>query len=170
MSIIGDFEHIVVGTVSASWDQSGSAPSPTVSSNSALLKPVEPASWTAPDASGSGQITVHRDALNSVATRMRSDVTDLDTAAGKIKGASGGWGSLTRWATGSGFSGNGTSGCDGFSQATTQLSDLHATMASNLADSASTYDQAESSSQQAVNNVGGTLDASSASVTSAGQI
>jgi hypothetical protein len=131
---------------------------------------VEPERWIAPDASSGGQITVHRDVLNQVARTMHGDVAGLDQMLGKVKGASGGLGSLTRWSTGTGFHVNATNACHGFATVGGRTADMLTSAAKNLTDSASAYDEAETTSQQAIRGVSGQLDASGGSVSSANQV
>jgi hypothetical protein len=170
MSILGDAESFfgaLVDGVTGSSPQV-EAPVPTVSSGPP--GPVEPATWTAPDASGDGHITVHRTVLNSVSRGMHSDVSDLDTAVTSVKSVSGGLSSLARWSTGSGFSANVQNAVHGFATTGSRLADTQTTASKILADSAASYEEAETSNRQAINRVGSQLDASGGSVYQAGGI
>ncbi|HEX8006021.1 MAG TPA: hypothetical protein VF482_06285 [Trebonia sp.] len=111
-------------------------------------------SWTAPDASGSAQISVHRDVLRSVAKSMQSDLKDLDTAVAAVRAVSGAAGSIRGWSTGNAFSGNASNACHAIAQVGTQTGNRQQTTSKNLTDSASTYDAAESDNQQAISGVG----------------
>lgn len=172
MGIIGDFESLGSAFVDGITGDSGQpqyAPSPAV--GSAPPGPVEPAQTPPmPDASGSGQITVHRDVLRSVATRMHADVAELDAAVQQVRAAGSSLGSFSGWSTGSAFGGNVLSACSGFGQVGASTSDTQSTAAKNLTDSASGYDEAESKSRQAVGGVNSTLDSSASSVSSASGI
>jgi hypothetical protein len=129
-----------------------SAPVPRVSGGPPSARPVS--AWTAPDASGNGQISVHRDVLRSVAKSLQSDLGDLDAAVSAVRAASGGAESIRGWATGSAFSGNASNACHAIAQAGTQTGNAQQTTSKNLIDSASTYDAAESDNQQAIGGVG----------------
>jgi hypothetical protein len=167
MSILGDFFGAFADGVTGSSPQEA-APVPQVSGGPP--RPVAPVTWTAPDASGTGQVTVHRDVLDSVSHGMRSDVAELDAAVRAMGAASDGLSSLSGWQTGSAFGGNVVHACRGFATAGTQTGDTQSSAAKTLADSASTYDEAETASRQAVNGVRSQLDAAGGSVYSAGGI
>lgn len=128
------------------------APVPTVHGRPPSARPVS--SWTAPDASGSGQISVHRDVLRSVARSMQSDVKDMDTAVAAARTASGDAGSIRGWSTGSAFSGNASNACHAIAQAGAHVGNAQQAASKNVADCASTYDAAESDNQQAISGVG----------------
>jgi hypothetical protein len=131
---------------------------------------VQPATWTAPDASGDGQFTVHRDVLTSVSHGMRSDVAELDAAISDVQAASSGLSSLSGWSTGTAFGINATNACHGFTTTGTQATDMQTSAAKNLADTASSYEEAETANRQAVNGVGSQLDGAGGSVYAAGGI
>jgi hypothetical protein len=175
MSIIGDIAAPFKDAGEAAWDAMtgrspaptpAPAPVPTVSEGPPRPRPVS--SWTAPDASGSGQISVHRDVLRSVARNMQSDLHDLDTAVTAVRAASGSAGSIRGWATGNAFSGNASNACHAIAQAGTQTGNMQQATSKNLTDSASTYDAAESDSRQAIiSGVGTQLNAAGGSVAAA---
>jgi hypothetical protein len=129
-----------------------SAPVPTVDGGPPKAKAV--LSWTAPDASGSGQISVHRDVLRSVAKSMQSDLKDMDTAVASAQTAGGDAGSIRGWSTGSAFSGNASNACHAITQVGAHVGNAQQTASKNVADCASTYDAAESDNQQAISGVG----------------
>lgn len=172
MGILGDFESLgsaFVDGITGGSGQPAYAPVPSVSSGPP--GPVEPAVWNnPPDASGSGQITVHRDVLRSVATRMHADVAELDSAVQQVRSAGSSLGSFSGWSTGNAFGGNVQSACTGFGQVGASTSDAQSSAAKNLTDSASGYDEAESNSRQAVGGVSSTLGSSAGSVSSASGI
>lgn len=167
MSTIGDFFD-AFGDATTGSSPPQSAPVPTVPD--LQLRRDSATTWTAPDAHGSGQFTVHRDALRSVAKGMLSDVGDLDKAITNVRASAGGFGSLRGWATGLAFAGNGESACHGFAQAGTQTGDVQSAASKHLSDTASSYEAAEEANQQAISQVGSQLDASGGSVSAAGGI
>jgi hypothetical protein len=153
MGIIGDIEDF--GQADGVAGQSGQpqlAPVPSV--NGGPSGPVEAAAWeTPPDASGSGQLTVHRDVLRSVASRMHSDVADLDAAVQRVRSAGVSLGSFSGWPTGSAFGGNLENACGAFGQTGAHTSDAHNDAAKSLTDTASAYDDAEVANGQAIRKV-----------------
>lgn len=167
MSVFGDFFDAFVDGVTGSSPQEAAAV-PQVSKGPPGA--VEPVTWKAPSANGAGQFSVHRDALESVSHGMRSDVSELDTAVSAVSKASGGLGSLSSWPTGKAFGINAANACHAFATTGTQAGDTQSDAAKNLADSASSYDEAESTNRQAVGGVGSQLDAASGSVHAAGGI
>jgi hypothetical protein len=166
-SIIGDFMDALGDAVTGSSPPQ-SAPVPTV--KGLQLPKNSDATWRAPDANGSGQFSVHRDALESVAKGMLSDLTDLDNAISKVRASSGAFTSLRGWTTGQAFAGNGESTCDGFTQAGTQTGDTQCAASKSLSDTALAYEEAETANQQAIGQVGSQLDAAGGSVSAAGGI
>lgn len=171
MGILGDLEDFgkaFVDGVTGASPQSHFAPVPTV--NGGPPGQVEPNTWTAPDASGSGHITVHRDVLRSIAHGMHSDVAELDAAVQRVQSASGALGSLSGWSTGTAFGGNVSNACTGFGQVGAHTTHTQTTAAKNLTDSASSYDEAETTSRQAISGVHSHIDASGGSVSSASGI
>jgi hypothetical protein len=131
----------------------------------------EPAAWTStPDTGGSGQFSVSRDVLRSVAGRMRADVADLDAAVQRIRGAGSSLGSLSGWSTGNAFGGNVTNSCTGFGQLGAHTSDTQNSAAKALIDAAATYDDAESANSQAVKGIHSALNSSAGSVPTASGI
>ena len=172
MGIIGDLENLGSAFVDGITGQSGQpqfAPVPSVSGGPP--GPVEPATWNnPPDASGSGQITVHRDVLRSVAGRLHADVAELDAAVQRVRTAGSSLGSLSGWSTGSAFGGNVQNACTGFGQVGAHTSNTQSHAAKNLTDSASGYDEAETTNRQAISGVNSTLGSSAGSVSSASGI
>ena len=167
MSIFGDFVDALADGVTG-WSPPTAAPAPTVSSGPP--GPVRPTAWTAPDASGDGQFTVHRDVLTTVSHGMHSDVAELDTAISAVRAASGGLSSLSGWSTGTAFGINATNACHGFASTGTQATDTQTSAAKNLADTASSYEEAETANRQSINVVGSQLDGAGGSVSAAGGI
>lgn len=170
MGILGDLENFgqaFVDGVTGDSPQPRYAPVPTV--HGGPPAPVEVTSrWQAPDASGSGQITVHRDVLRSVAGNMHRDVADLDTAIKRVQNAGSRLGSLSGWSTGTAFGGNVMSACTGFGAVGAHTSDIQTTAAKTLTDSASSYDEAETTNTHTIKSgAGSTIDASSSSVNKA---
>lgn len=172
MGILGDLEDMgkaFVDGVTGQSSQPQYAPVPTA--NGAPPGPVEAATWTAPDASGDGQITVHRDVLRKISGSMHNDVADLDTAAKKVQDAGNRLSTFSGWSTGAAFGGNVMGACNGFGQVGAAVSDTQTTAAKHLGDSASTYDEAESSTTQKIQSgPGATLNASGGSVQAANGI
>lgn len=167
MSGLGDFFGALVDGITGSSPPEA-APAPRVSGGPP--GPVTAATWNAPDASGDGQFTVHRDVLNSVAHGMHSDVAELDAAVKRVQAASSGLGSLSGWSTGTAFGGNATSACHGFATVGTHAANTQTTAAKGLTDTAATYEEAETANRQAIGGVGSQLDASGGSVYAAGGI
>ena len=132
-----------------------SAPVPQISTKPESVPAAPP--WTAPQPVGGGQVTVNRDVLRSVAATMRSGLAALDAAVSQVRRAGAGVGSLQGWPTADGFSGNATNAHNGCLNASVQAGDRHQAAASNLSDSAATYDVAESDSRAAVHRVAGAL-------------
>jgi hypothetical protein len=139
-------------TGSSPSSASTSAPVPTVPGGPPKARAVS--SWSAPDASGSGQISVHRDVLRSVAKSMQSDLKDMDTAVAAARTAGGDAGSIRGWSTGTAFSGNASNACHAIAQVGAHVGNAQQTASKNVADCASTYDAAESDNQQAISGVG----------------
>jgi ABC-type transporter Mla subunit MlaD len=121
--------------------------------NSSPPPNVQPQVWTAPNVSGNGHITVHRDALTSASDVVKRHLQALDDAINRVNAHSNAFDSLMTWATGSDFAGNLSSAVQGFALTSQQTSDAHAATAQNLSDTASTYEEAETSSTQAVGTV-----------------
>jgi hypothetical protein len=156
VSIFGDFFDAFTNAVDGSSPQEP-APVPTVASSPPRTG--EPVTWTAPDASGGGHLVVHRDVLHSVARGMVSDLKELDAAVAGVRGASGGLGSLRGWSTGTAFGVNATNACHGFAEVGTQTADTQSAASKALADSAASYEDAETASHRAVSGVRSQLDA-----------
>jgi hypothetical protein len=103
--------------------------------------------------SGDRTLAVHRDVLRSVAGRLRAGLTGLDAALTRVQAAGPGISSLSGWAAGDAFGGNVTSVYQAGLAAARQVAEAHQAAAANLADSAATYDAAESDSTRAVRGV-----------------
>lgn len=172
MGILGDIEDFgkaFVDGVTGDSSQPKFAPVPTV--NGGPPGTVEPTRATMPDASGGGQITVHRDVLRKVASALHSDVAELDAAVQRVQNAASSLGSLSGWSTGAAFGGNVQNACTGFGQVGAHTSNTQSNAAKTLTDSASHYDDAESQNTQGINSgPGATLSASTGSVSSASGI
>jgi hypothetical protein len=155
MSFFGDIVtagDAAINAMTGSSSTQTSAPVPTVPGGPPKAKPVS--YWTAPDASGSGQFSVHRDVLRSVARSMQPGLKDIDTAVGAMQGIVGSAGSIRGWSTGNAFSGNASNAFHAIAQAGTHAGNAQQAASKNLIDSASTYDAAESDSQRAISGVG----------------
>jgi len=156
MSFFGDIltagDAAIDAITGSSPSPATSAPVPAVPGGPPSAKPVP--SWTAPDASGSGQISVHRDVLRSVAKSMQSDLKDIDAVVAAAQGASGSAGSIGGWSTGNAFSGNASNACHAIAKAGTHAGNAQQAASKNLTDCASTYDAAESDNHHAISNVG----------------
>lgn len=171
MGILGDLENFgeaFVDGVTGSSPQPQFAPVPSV--NGDPPGPVEANTWTAPDASGSGHITVHRDVLRSIAHGIHSDVAELDSAVRRVQNAGNALSTFSGWSTGTAFGGNVANACTGFGQVGAHTTNTQTTAAKNLTDSASSYDEAETTSRQAISGVHSHIDASGSSVSSASGI
>jgi hypothetical protein len=172
MGILGDLEdfgNALVDGITGDSPNPQFAAVPTV--NGGPPGPVDAARWNAPDASGSGQITVHRDVLRKVATGIHSDVAELDAAIKQVQDAGSRLGSFSGWPTGSALGGNIMNACTGFGQVGAHTSDTQSNAAKTLTDSASSYDDAESTSTQAIkSSPGSMIDASRSSVNKASGI
>jgi hypothetical protein len=142
------------------------APTPTV--NSSPPATVQPQVWTAPNVSASGHITVHRDALTNASDVVKRHLPALDDAINRVNAHSSAFDSLMTWATGSDFAGNLSSAVQGFALTSQQTSDAHAATAQNLSDTASTYEEAETSNTQAVGTVSAQSPSSGSGSVSAG--
>src|ERR1700761_7436950 len=99
--------------------------------------------------SGDLTLAVQRDVLRSVAGRLRAGLAGLDAALTRVQAAGPGVSSLAGWPTGDAFSGNVTSVYQAGLAAAGQVAEGH------RADSAATYDAAESDSTSAVHRVAG---------------
>ena len=162
-AVVGAGES-VAGTLAGS---SASAPVPPVHGGPAAAP--APAAWSAPDASGSGQVTVHRDVLRTVAAAIRSDLQELDAAVSRLQSARASASLIQGWPTATAFSGNAANASVGVMQASDQMGNAHQAASKNLTDSAATYDGAESDNQRAVRSVGAQLNAMSGTVAAAGK-
>ena len=166
MSAFGDVVQALIGAVpglSAELDGSVYAPVPAVGSRPPAI--TGPRTWSPPNASGRGQVSVHRDVLRSVAVGMRSDLADLDGAVSGLNGIRRGEGiSITAntgliagWPTAGAFNGNASAALTGVMQASQQTGTAHQAASSGLTTSAAAYDQSESDNQRAVRSVGTNL-------------
>jgi len=122
VSAFGDVVQALIGAVpglSAELDGSVYAPVPTVGSRPPAITGTR--TWSPPNASGRGQVSVHRDVLRSVAVGMRSDLADLDGAVSGLNGIRRGEGiSITAntgliagWPTAVAFNGNASAALTG---------------------------------------------------------
>jgi uncharacterized protein YukE len=166
VSRVGDVAGAVVQAVvgqekgpAGALGDSPSAPVPSVGSRPRRIAVA--AAWSAPDAGGSGQLTVHRDVLREVAGHMRADLRDLDAAVqrlGRVRQGGGisitvSGGLTARWPTAAGFDANASSACAGVMQASQQTGDAHQDTSRRLADSASTYDDHEADNLRAIRGI-----------------
>jgi hypothetical protein len=158
MSIINDVLATgqgILDTLTGESLQESAAPAPAISG--APRKVSGPSRWQAPDASGNGEVRVHRDVLRIVAAAMRSDLKDLDTAVSGLGHVDGATSSLARWTTGSAFNANAGNAQAGVLESSGVTADNHQAGSKKLSDSAQNYDQAETDSQRAASSVGGQL-------------
>ena len=166
MSAFGDVVQALIGSEAGLADEldgSSSAPVPSVGSRPGRIAGAR--AWIAPDASGHGQVTVHRDVLRGVAAGMRSDLQDLDGAVGGLDGIrhgegisiTGNAGLVTGWPTAVAFNGNASAAFTGIVRASQQTATAHQGTSSRLATSAATYDQSESDNLRAARSVGTNL-------------
>jgi hypothetical protein len=173
MSIIGEALGTVEGAVAGAGESvtrpltgsSASAAVPRVHGGPAHAP--APARWLAPDASGSGQVTVHRDVLRAVAAAMRSDLQELDKAVRRLPPA-GATSLVQGWPIAIAFSGNAANASVLVTRASNQRGIAHLAASKNLIDTATTYDGAESDSQRAVGSVSALLNAMSGTLAAAG--
>ena len=145
MGILGDLEDFgkaLADGVTGESPQPRFAPVPAAGGGPP--GPVEPAHAAMPEASGSGQITVHRDVLRKVASALHSDVADLDAAIQRVQHAGSALASLSGWPTGSAFGGNVQNACAGFGKVGAHTSNAQSNAAKTLSDNASHYDDTES--------------------------
>jgi hypothetical protein len=162
---IGDVVQALIGSVpglSAVVDSS-TAPVPTVDSRPGTVTGLS--SWAAPNASGRGQVSVHRDLLRNVAAGMHSDLADLDGAVSGLNGIrrgegvsiSSNSGLLAGWTTAVAFNVNASAAFSGVMRASQQTGTAHEDASGRLTTSAAAYDQSESDNQRAVRSVGTNL-------------
>ena len=164
--IINTGKDIASAVTGSSPPQPASAPQ--ISSGPAQTPPA--AGWTAPDASGNGQFSVHRDTLSTVAKRIQSDLAQLDSLVSQVKAASNNFGSLQGWPTGASFGTNAADAGQAIAQAGTQTGDAQNTAAKHLNDSAASYDSAEHFNTQNVYLAHDNLQSSGGSVSAASTI
>jgi hypothetical protein len=145
------FDEVTSGAHAASAPQVNSSP-PTA---------VQPQVWTAPNVSGNGHITVHRDALTNASDVVKRHLPALDAAINRVNAHDSAFDSLMTWETGSALGGNLVAAVQGFASASQRTSDAHTNAAQGLSDTASTYEDAETNSTQAVRNVSSQLPSSS---------
>lgn len=141
----GFFDEVFTGANVAPCPQVGSSP-PSMQA---------PKTWQAPDVSGAGQVTVHRDHLTSAADVIKSYLPELDAAIKAVQAQEGAFASLSGWRTAEQALENLVATVQGFAAVGGGTSDAHATTAAKLVASAGAYDQAESSSTHAANGIGG---------------
>ncbi len=166
MSAFGDVVQALIGSEAGLADElDGSSPAPVPSVGSRPGRITGARAWTAPEASGHGQVTVHRDVLRAVAAGMRSDLRDLDGAVSRLDGVRHGEGiSITAnaglvagWPTAVAFNGNASAAFTGIVRASQQTGTAHQDTSSRLAVSAATYEQSESDNLRAARSVGTNL-------------
>jgi hypothetical protein len=166
VSAFGDVVQALIGSElgqAGGLDGSSPAPVPSVGSRPGTVAPAR--GWTAPDASGHGQMTVHRDVLRGVAGGMHSDLRDLDEAVRGLDGTRAGAGvSITGtaglvagWPTAVGFNANASAAFSGVVRASQQTGTAHQDTSSRLATTAATYDQSETDNLRATRSVGTNL-------------
>jgi len=166
MSTFGDVVQALIGSEAGPADEfGGSSPTPVPSVGSRPGRIAAARAWTAPDASGHGQVTVHRDVLRSAAAGMRSDLRDLDGAVRRLDGVrhgegisiTGNAGLVAGWPTAVAFNGNASAAFTGIAAASQQTGTAHQDTSSRLAVSAAAYDQSESDNLRAARSVGTNL-------------
>jgi len=166
VSAFGDVVQALIGAVpglSAELDGSVYAPVPAVGSRPGAIAGTH--AWSAPNADGRGQVSVHRDVLRSVAVGMRSDLADLDGAVSGLNGIrrcegisiTANTGLIAGWSTAVAFNSNASAALAGVMQASQQTGTAHQAASSGLTTSAAAYDQSESDNQRAVRSVGTNL-------------
>jgi hypothetical protein len=96
---------------------------------------------------------VDRSVLRWVGSQLSADLRDLDNAVQRLRASGRGAGSVTGWPTANAFSANADNAVTGLLQASQQAADAHQDISTKLADSASTYDDAEEDNRRAVSSV-----------------
>ncbi len=166
MSAFGEVVQALIGSETGLANElDGSSPAPIPSVGSRPGRIADARSWTAPDASGHGQVAVHRDALRGVAAGMRLDLQDLEGAVSRLNGVRHGGGvSITAntgliagWPTAVGFNGNASAAFSGIVLASQQTGTTHLDTSGRLTSSAAAYDQSESDNLRAARSVGTSL-------------
>lgn len=152
MSLGGLFNEITSGANTAPCPQVGSAPP----------GPPPRRAWQAPDVSGAGQVTVHRDDLHTAAGVIRSCLPELDAAVHAVQQHTGAFDSLQGWEAANQMMENLLTAVQGFAQLGGQASDAHTAHAKKLTDSAAAYAEAEQRGTQAANSSYGSAGGSSA--------
>ncbi len=114
-------------------------------------------------------MSVDRSVLRWVGSQLSADLRDLDNAVQRLRASGRGAGSVTGWSTANAFSANADNAFTGVLQASQQAGDAHQDISRKLADSASTYDDAEEGSRRAVSSVSQLLSALATSVAAAGR-
>jgi hypothetical protein len=166
VSAFGDVVQALIGSETGLADELDGlslAPVPSVGSRPGTI--ARAGAWTAPDASGHGQVTVHRDVLRAVAADMRSDLQDLEGAVSRLAGVRRGEGIsvtanpglVTGWPTAVAFNGNASAAFTGIAAASQQTGTAHQDTSNRLATSAATYDESESDNLRAARSVGTNL-------------
>jgi uncharacterized protein YukE len=166
VSAFGDLVQALIGSDSGlanELDGSSPAPAPSVGSRPSAIASAH--RWTAPDASGHGQFSVHRDVLRGVAAGMRSDLQDLDGAVTRLDGVRHGEGvSITAnagliagWPTAVAFNTNASAAFTGVVLASLQTRTAHQDTSSRVAINSANYEQSESDNLRAARSVGTNL-------------
>lgn len=171
MSILDDILNTSKDIASATGNAiTGTSPQSASSTPTISSSPAQPQSapgWTAPDAGGNGQFSVHRDTLSTVAKRIQSDLAALDSKVKEVQSASNDFGSLEGWPTGASFAANAAIASRSIAQAGTQAGDAQNTAAKHLNDSAASYEAAEHFNTQNVYLVNDNLQSAGGSVSAA---
>jgi uncharacterized protein YukE len=166
VSAFGEVVQALIGSeagLANELDGSSAAPVPSVDSRPGTVAGAR--AWTAPDAGGHGQVSVHRDVLRGVAAGMRSDLQDLEGSVrwldsvrrGEGISITGNAGLVAGWPTAAGFNGNASAALAGIVRASQQSGTAHQGTSSRLVTSAAAYDQSESDNLRAARSVGTSL-------------
>lgn len=128
------------------------APTPQITSRPPAE--IQPEQWQAPDVSKSGHIVVHRDHLTTASDVLKAHLPELQTMVRSLQELSGNFDCLAAWPQGQQMCQNLMSLVESFTQVGQQTHDAHADAASNLTDTASTYEAAETDNTQAAKGIG----------------
>jgi len=165
VSTFGDVVQALIGSLAGTGGGLDGSPAPVPWVGSRPRHIPAARAWTSPDASGHGQVTVHRDVLRTVATGMRSDLRDLEGAVRRLDGIrrgegisiTGNPGLVAGWPTAVAFNGNASAAFTGVMWASQQTGVAHQDTSRKLSVSAVTYDQSESDNLRAARSVGTNL-------------
>lgn len=128
------------------------APTPQITSTPPAE--VQPETWQAPDVSKSGHIVVHRDHLTTASDVLKAHLPELQMWVRNLQQLQGSFDSLAAWPQGQQMCQNLMTLAESFTQVGQQTHDAHADAASNLTDTASTYEAAETDNTQAAKGIG----------------